>query len=71
MKITFWVVQTPTGDRPYVSINRPQSYIDHLDTSGDEATVHSVEVNLEDLKPGHSAECNMCGVYASKLTRLR
>ena len=48
--LTFHVVMTPNGDRPYVSINKPQSYIDHLDTSGEEAEVFQVEVTLPDEK---------------------
>ena len=42
----FYVVRTPTGDRPYVSIHQPESYISHLDSSGDKAEVHEVEVYL-------------------------
>jgi hypothetical protein len=30
---------TPTGDPPYVSINKPQSYIDHLKASGQAGVV--------------------------------
>lgn len=33
-----------------MSIHKPQSYIDHLDQSGEEAQVHTVEVSL----PEHS-----------------
>ncbi len=43
---TFYIVMTPTGDRPYVSIHEPQSYIDHLDASSDKAEVFQVEVTL-------------------------
>ncbi len=45
-KLKFHVVVTPTGDRPYVSIHLPQSYVDHLDASGEKAEVHVVEVTL-------------------------
>jgi len=48
--LTFHVVMTPAGDRPYVSINKPQSYIDHLDASGEKAEVFQVEVTLPDAK---------------------
>lgn len=72
MKFSFWVVQTPTGDRPYVSIHKPQSYIDHLDASGDKATVHSVEIVVyDDLEPGDCVVGCDCGVFASKVTRER
>lgn len=45
-----WIVRTPTGDRPYVSINKPQSYIDHLDASGDKAEVFTIDVDDVMLK---------------------
>jgi len=45
-KIKLWVVRTPTGDRSYVSIHKPQSYIDHLDASGELAEVFELEVML-------------------------
>lgn len=66
----FHVVRTPTGDRPYVSINRPDSYIAHLDASGDKAEVHEVEVYLPEtvgvpfIGYGGPAE-------VSKVTRVR
>ncbi len=44
--LSFHVVMTPNGDRPYVSIHAPQSYIDHLDASGERAEVFQVEVTL-------------------------
>lgn len=47
-RITFWVVRTPTGDRPYVSIHKPQSYIDHLNSSNEKAEVFSIQVALPD-----------------------
>lgn len=72
MKITFHVVQTPTGDRPYVSIREPKSYIEHLDASGDKAEVYAIEIELaNDLSPGQCLIGCDCGVFASKLTRLR
>lgn len=44
--LKFHVVMTPNGDRPYVSINKPQSYIDHLDASGEKAEVFTIETML-------------------------
>lgn len=46
--LTVYVVMTPTGDRPYVSINKPQSYIDHLDASGEKAEVYQIALGLPD-----------------------
>lgn len=46
--LTLYVVMTPTGDRPYVSINKPQSYIDHLDASGEKAEVYEIALGLPD-----------------------
>jgi hypothetical protein len=48
--LSFHVVVAPNGDRPYVSINAPQSYIDHLDASGEKAEVFQVEVTLPSEK---------------------
>lgn len=46
--LTLYVVMTPIGDRPYVSINKPQSYIDHLDASGEKAEVYEIALGLPD-----------------------
>ena len=49
-RITVWVVRTPKGDRPYVSTHKPQSYIDHLTASGEQAEVYEAQIAL----PWHS-----------------
>ncbi len=69
---TFWVVRTPTGDRPYTSTSKPESYIKHLDASGDKAEVFEVEVNLpDDLMPGDSIVGKEFGDFVVKVTRER
>lgn len=42
----FWVVRAPNGDRPYVSIRKPESYLEHLERSGEKAEVYKVYVEL-------------------------
>ncbi len=48
--LSFWIVRTPTGDRPYVSIHKPESYIKHLDETLNnvKAEVYEVHVTLPD-----------------------
>lgn len=65
-----WIVRTPTGDRPYVSINKPQSYIDHLDSSGDKAEVFEVEIDIDvNMNPGEVLIGCDCGLFTAKVTR--
>lgn len=68
-RITLWIVRTPTGDRPYVSTHKPQSYIDHLNSSNEEAEVFSVQVAL----PTHGVPLmGMDGVeFVSLIERVR
>lgn len=43
---TLYVVQTPKGDRLYVSTHLPQSYVDHVETTGETAEIYEIYVKL-------------------------
>lgn len=43
---TFYVVQTPKGDRLYVSAHLSQSYVDHVDATGEPAEIYEIYVKL-------------------------
>lgn len=46
VKAKFYVVQTPTGDRLYVSTQLPQSYVDEIDRTDALGEVYEVDVTL-------------------------